>query len=303
MSNQDPSNVPTMQRVAFATSSELPHFYDEDHGLIAALRVRGVEPVVAVWSDPDQDWQQYDAIVIRTIWDYFRRYPEFLRWLERIEALGVQTINDSALLRWNSDKRYLLDLQSAGVPIVPSTLVHGSELANWIAQSTLDELVVKPTVSGGAWHAYRGRRNDPALRAAIADAPRHLDYLVQPFLPEVANDGEWSSLWFGGRPSHAVRKRPRKGEWRVQSDFGGSIEAAIAPAEVTTAAARVLAAVTALGYRPTTYARVDGVVVDGQFLLMELEVIEPRFYFTGDPVEADQLANAIVAALRALEHV
>lgn len=284
-------------RIAYATSAELPQFYDEDRGLIDALRARRVEPVVAIWNDPDHDWRQYDAVLIRTIWDYFIRYPEFLAWLDRLEAFGVRTLNEIALLRWNSDKRYLLELQSIGVPIVPTEFVAGNGIAEYLAQSSLDELVVKPTVSGGAWHAFRGRRDDPALQAAIAAAPGYLDYLVQPFVPEVLGDGEWSSLWFGGQPSHAVRKRPSADEWRVQSHFGGSIETQVAPAEVTRAAARVLDAITTLGFRPTTYARVDGVVVDGRFLLMELEVIEPRLYFTGDPREADRLADAIVADL------
>jgi len=285
-------------RIAYATSAQMPQFYEEDLGLVAALRARGVEPLVAIWSDLDHDWSQYDAVLIRTIWDYFRRYPEFLRWLDRLASLGVRTLNDDALLRWNSDKRYLLELDAKGIAVVPTTLVPGEDLADVIARLDYDELVAKPTVSGGAWEAFRGRRDDPALAAAIAAAPKSLDYLVQPFVPEVVRDGEWSSLWFGGQPSHAVVKRAGDGEWRVQSEFGGRFDVLNAPAEVTRAAGRVLDAVTALGFRPTTYARIDGVLVGGRFLLMELEVIEPRLFFTGDPREADRLANAIVADLR-----
>ena len=287
-------------RIAYATSAEMPQFYEEDLGLVAALRARGVEPVLAIWSDLDHDWCQYDAVLIRTIWDYFRRYPEFLRWLKRLASLGVRTLNENALLRWNSDKCYLLQLEAIGVPVVPTTFVSGDSLAHAIAQFDHDELVVKPTVSGGAWHAFRGRRDDPALAVAIAAAPKSMDYLVQPFVPEVVRDGEWSLLWFGGEPSHAVVKRACDGEWRVQSDFGGRFDVLGAPAEVTHAAGRVLDAVTSLGFRRTTYARIDGVLVDGQFLLMELEVIEPRLFFTGDPREADRFADAIVADLRAV---
>ncbi len=287
------------RRIAYATSAEMPQFYEEDLGLVAALRARGVDPVVTIWSDPDHDWSQYDAVLIRTIWDYFRRYPEFLSWLERLASLGVRTLNDNALLRWNSDKRYLLELEALGVPVVPTTLVSGAGLADTIARLDYDEFVAKPAVSGGAWRAFRGRRDDPALAAVIAAAPTSLDYLVQPFVPEVTRDGEWSSLWFGGEPSHAVAKRAGAGEWRVQSDFGGRFDVLDAPAEVTLAAGRVLDAIATLGFRPTTYARVDGVIVDGRFLLMELEVIEPRLFFTGDPREADQFADAIVADLRA----
>lgn len=286
-------------RIAYATSAEMPQFYEEDLGLVAALRAREIEPVVAIWTDPDHDWFQYDAVLIRTIWDYFRRYPEFLRWLDLLASLGVRTLNDNALLRWNSDKRYLVELEAAGVPVVPATLVAGHALAEAIARLDYDDLVVKPTVSGGAWHAFRGRRDDPALAIAIAAAPPSLQYLVQPFVPEVAREGEWSSLWFGGKPSHAVLKRPCDGEWRVQSDFGGSFDVLGAPAEVTQAAGRVLDAVNRLGFRPATYARIDGVLVGGRFLLMELEVIEPRLFFTGDPREAERLADVIGAGLRA----
>jgi glutathione synthase/RimK-type ligase-like ATP-grasp enzyme len=159
------------------------------------------------------------------------------------------------------------------------------------------QVVIKPAISGGAWNTLRGNAGDPALADAVAQLPREHAYLVQPFVPEVVSDGEWSLLYFAGEFSHAVIKRPAKGDYRVQGEHGGSAEPAQPDAATLAAADRALAAVAALGHGDHAYVRVDGVVSGGRFLVMELELIEPFLHLAAQPAAAERLARDVLARL------
>src|SRR5690348_5799430 len=140
-------------RLALATSVLVPGIHSDDAHLAACLHARDVEPVACVWNDPAVDWAGFDAVLVRTTWDYFQHYAAFLQWLDR---LPVPLINDRALVRWNSDKRYLLDLAGQGVDIIPTRLAAAAELLACTRAMAGQELIVKPTVSGTAWHTVRG---------------------------------------------------------------------------------------------------------------------------------------------------
>jgi glutathione synthase/RimK-type ligase-like ATP-grasp enzyme len=285
------------RRLALATASIYPDIHPDDAHLAASLEQLGLQPRVSVWNDPDVDWSQFDAVLIRTVWDYFKHYAAFLCWLDRLDQLGVPTINDSQLVRWNSDKRYLLELAGHGVAIIPTRLASARELRDVLAARQGQQVVVKPTVSGGAWHTLRGVVGDPAFDQAVTELPAELDYLVQPFIPEVVNDGEWSLLYFAGEFSHAVIKRPAAGDYRVQSEFGGSADP-IQPSAATLAAAdRALAAVAAIGHGNHAYVRVDGVICEGHFLIMELELIEPFLHLGSHPQAAERLAQHVAECI------
>jgi hypothetical protein len=279
-------------RLALVTCAAMPGAYPDDAHLVASLQALGIEPVSCIWTDPAVDWSRFDAVLIRTPWDYFQRYDEWRQWLD---ALPVPTINPAPLLRWNADKRYLLELQAQGVPIIPMRVATGLELPALLAGLDGRDVVLKPTVSGGAWHTVRGVVGTPAFAAAVAQLPAELDYLVQDFVPEIVAEGEWSLLFFDGRYSHAVLKRPSGGDYRVQSQHGGSVEPVEPPAELIDSARQVLDATRALGFDEPAYARVDGVVCRGQrpllrFHLMELEVIEPALFLAGRPDAAERFA-------------
>lgn len=285
------------RRLALATCADLPSIQPDDAHLVASLERLGVHPVLCVWNDPAVDWSTFDAVLIRTIWDYFKHHAAFLEWLDRLDRLGVPTINDSALLRWNSDKRYLLELARHDVAIIPTRLARAGELSEVLAAMPAQQVVIKPSISGGAWHTVRGHVGDAAFDAAVARLPRELDYLVQPFVPEVVSDGEWSLLYFAGEFSHAVIKRPAEGDYRVQGEHGGSAEPAQPDGSILAAAERALAAVAAIGHGDHAYVRVDGVVSDGRFLIMELELIEPFLHLAAHPAAAEQLARDVAGRL------
>ncbi|SFS08899.1 hypothetical protein SAMN05216570_2476 [Dyella sp. OK004] len=289
-------SAPITHRLAIATSDLVPGIHPDDAHLAATLRQLGIEPTACVWNDPAVDWAAFDAVLLRSTWDYFQHYAAFTRWLDR---LPVPTINDKPLVRWNSDKRYLLDLAAQGVDIIPTQIVPAKDLPHFLSVRRGQEVVVKPTVSGTAWHTARGAVGEASFEQAIAQLPLAFDYLVQPFLHEVVSDGEWSLLFFGGAYSHAVIKRPAAGDYRVQSDFGGTADLIEPDAALIASAQRALAATAALGHTEIAYARVDGVVVDGSFLLMELEMIEPFLHLEVQPKAAERFAAHVKQRLTA----
>lgn len=286
-------------QLAIATSAAYPAIQPDDAHLAATLAALDIQLQVCVWNDPGVDWARHDAVLVRTTWDYFEHYDAFLAWLDRLERLGMPVINPVALMRWNSDKRYLLQLASLGVPAIPTRLAASAALHEAAAAFQGRDVVVKPVVSGGAWRTVRGTVGDPAFDQAVSELPSG-EYLLQPFVPAIVEDGEWSLLFFGGEFSHAVVKRPAAGDYRVQSQYGGRTGAVEPDAATLAAARRVLATCAELGLGDITYARVDGVVVDGRFLLMELELIEPFLFLADRPDAAERCARAIAARLEPL---
>jgi glutathione synthase/RimK-type ligase-like ATP-grasp enzyme len=283
--------------VALVTSAAFPNLYEDDVPLVAALAEIGVDAEPTVWSDGRVDWLGFDALVIRSPWDYFERLHEFRPWLDARVASGVRMCNSGAILEWNLDKRYLQDLAAASVPLVPTIVVARGEDPDVAALARgrgWDEIVVKPTISGNAHATHRFR---------LADADRYRDdiartlvdrgLLIQPFLPEILTDGELSLLFFDGVFSHAIRKRPKAGDFRVQHHFGGTSARTTVRDEWIQTARTCIAAAPAL----PVYARVDGVVHDGRFLLMELEVFEPLMFLAQHPEAPGRFARAIARAL------
>ncbi|MCE9577437.1 MAG: hypothetical protein K8W52_30090 [Deltaproteobacteria bacterium] len=279
--------------VALVTCDAFPNLYEDDHLLVRALDAIGVTSRPVSWSDPAVDWQAYEALVIRSPWDYFMRAAEFRPWLDARIASGVRMCNDAAILDWNYDKAYLQDLARAGVSLVPTIVVERGGTADVAALARArgwDEIVVKPTISGGAYRTYRFRVADAAQHADdIAGTLVDRGLLIQPFLPEILVDGELSLVFFDGVFSHAVRKRGVNGDYRVQFTFGGTCEPAAVEDAWIAQAQTCIAAAPAL----PVYARVDGVIHDGQFLLMELEAFEPVLYLGYAPDAAARFAQAI----------
>jgi len=285
--------------LALVVSDVQPEPHEDDAGLIAALREHGIHVHARRWSDAAVDWAAHDALLVRSTWDYFERYTEFLQWYQRIEALRCPIANPLPLLVWNSDKRYLLELAAQGVAIIPTVHARGADLDAALAPMQ-GEVVVKPSVSGGAWNTVRGRIGSDGFAQALAALPRELDYLIQPFVPQVVEDGEWSLLFFGGVYSHAVLKKPARDDYRVQTYFGGTAVLTEPPAHVAASARRALDAVAALGYRDQAYVRVDGVVVGDEFQVMELEFIEPFLHLAAHPPAARLFAAQLAQRWSAL---
>jgi hypothetical protein len=278
-------------RVALVTCARIPDLTADDRLLAAALGERGAAVSAEIW-DADADWASFDRVVLRSVWDYHLRADAFGAWLEARSADGTVLLNPAALVRWNMHKRYLDDLAAAGHAVIETVrLARGGSLAAVLDERGWDDAVVKPAVSASAHRTFRVSRAQSASRQADLDAVLgDGEALVQPLAPEILDAGEWSIVFVAGAFSHAVRKRGAAGEFRVQEEYGGhATPGDPGPSVVAQAAA-------ALGAAPgrATYARVDGIVRDGAFVLMELELIEPVLYLELGGA-AGRLADAVLA--------
>ena len=282
-------------RIALITGSRMPKPDPETHLLVAALAAHGIDTLVTTW-DADLDWAQFPLIVLRSPWDYFERLNEFLPWAARVAA-QTRLLNPFPVIDWNCHKRYLRELGENGLPVVPTLWLEQGcpDSAARLATLPWPEVVIKPAVSIGAINTRRGQRDDPASRNHVANLLASGDVMVQPFLPGIASEGEISLIFFGGEFSHAIRKVPQAGDYRVQDMYGGSVHAhAPAPEEIELATSAL-----SLTPLPTTYARVDLVHHEGRLLIMELELIEPELFLPAAPGAAARYAAALQAQLAA----
>ena len=288
-----PVTPSSMHRVALITSEGFRDLYPDDLLLVTALAEIGVSASPAVWSRTNIDWDSFDALVMRSPWDYFERPVEFREWLDARVASGAALINSHEIIEWNFDKSYLQDLAKKGVELVPTICIERGERADIAAlarERGWNDIVVKPTVGGGGYRCYRFSPDEIAryaneIETTLADC----GVLVQPFIPEITGGGELSLLFFDGVYSHAVRKRPKAGDYRVQFQYGGTNENADVSETLVRQAHVCIENAPAL----PTYARVDGVVKDGRFLLMELEVFEPLMFLERHPEAPGRFARAI----------
>lgn len=301
-----------MPEIALVTYLESPGLSPDDQLLGSALAARGATVHVTPWDAP-AEWSRFDLVVLRSTWDYYLRPDEFNSWVDHLEALRVPLLNPYAVVRWNGDKRYLLQLEQRGVGIVPTALVErgtAPSLETLLRDRGWAEAVVKPVVSAAGHETWRTTMatagvDEGKFRSLVDRAAGGV--FVQPFMPEVVDDGELSLIFFDGRYSHAAIKRPRPGNFLVQHVHGGTYAPTTPALSVIEDAARVLAAAALSAGVPVTdfaYARVDGVVrMEGgtpRLVLMELECLEPALFFLQAQEAATGFAELLIA--RALAH-
>jgi glutathione synthase/RimK-type ligase-like ATP-grasp enzyme len=280
--------------IAFVTYSQAPDLTADDRLAAEELRRRGVEVEAVIWNDPGVLWSRYDRVVIRSCWDYFEHVEEFFAWLDRMERERIPLWNPIQLVRYNLDKAYLGDLAATGLPVIPTAgLKRGAavDLAGLLDERGWTDVVIKPSISGGAFRTRRISRDEAAAtQAELDELLAATGALIQPFLADIQTAGEWSLIFLGGEYSHAALKRPRAGDFRVQQHLGGSAEAARPTPALIEQARAVVASISG----PWIYGRVDGVEIDGVFLLMELELAEPSLFLGTDPQAPARFAEAIL---------
>jgi glutathione synthase/RimK-type ligase-like ATP-grasp enzyme len=253
-----------------------------------ALARNGHEVAHRPWTEVG-DPAGFDLVVPLVAWGYNRDFARWLEFLDRAEAERWPLANPAALLRWNSDKAYLVALADAGVPVVATRRVEAldeAELA--LARDAFgDALVIKPPVSAAADGTHRLAAGDPIPAAALGRP-----MMIQPFLASIADEGEYSLILFAGQFSHCVVKRPRAGDYRVQPHLGGSEQPCAPPAGAIALANAALAAAPARA----SYARVDMLRDrDGQLAIIELELIEPALWLQHSPDAGAAFASTLAA--------
>jgi glutathione synthase/RimK-type ligase-like ATP-grasp enzyme len=259
--------------------------------LAEALATAGLTAVPTPWTDHIEDASgltRFPLVLPLIAWGYHRDHGRWMRACETWEATGVKMLNPPSVLGWNSDKSYLRRLAEQGVAIPDTVWIDGPTQTDADAafdRFGVDQIVVKPRVSGGAYRTLRLSRGDAMVGAPEGPA------MIQPYLPGIETEGETSLLFFGGKLSHVVNKRPVPGEFRVQVQYGGGYVALPEPPEAALALAeRTLAAIG----EDLLYARIDMAPdADGGWLLMEAELIEPDFYLGSAPEGGRRFAEAV----------
>ncbi|WP_022700819.1 ATP-grasp domain-containing protein [Oceanicaulis alexandrii] len=294
-----------MTRICFLTSADMMKDrpgarddwfeFDLEFGALSkACAAEGISLEACIWDQPF-DASVYDGFMVGTVWDYPPKLQHFLDTLDRLNEIAP-VYNSPALVRWNIEKTYLKALDEAGAPSIPTLWADKADadaIAAGFDRFGGDKIVVKPLVGGGAWRQALVKKGE-ALPDAD-DLPLGA-CLIQPFLPGVPEEGEYSMIFFGGRFSHALNKRPKSGDYRVQSLYGAT-EVRWEPSEADLALAReVLNAARAItGEDEFLYARVDMVRgLTGGLVVMELEIIEPYLY----PEQGPDMGAVFVEALK-----
>lgn len=281
-------------RIAIATCRSLPEPDPDEPALLSALAAAGYEAAAIAWDDGAGAFDGVDACLIRSTWNYYRKVDAFAAW---IDAVGSKTrlLNPPRVVHWNMHKGYLRQLERGGAAIVPTEFLprgHSADLAGMMTRLGWRDVVVKPAVSAGSFRTHRF----PLDR--VTEAQRTLDQLVterdamvQPFLPAVETEGERSLVWIDGAFTHAIHKHPR---------FSGqdeAVELADFDASLRATGQRVMDAVDRIGVFPLSellYARVDLMPgAGGEWLLSELEVIEPSLFFLEYPPALERFVHAV----------
>ncbi len=282
-----------MKTVAYLTMADMGDFVTDFHLSIAPMAALGWQVYTVDWRRT-KDWGRYDAVYICTPWDYPEHLRQFMQVLESIDKSRALMLNELSLVRWNLDKRYLLDVEQRGHDIVPTRYyerIAGTDANEFFDVCESDRVVVKPAIGANAKDTFVLHRPIPGeLRARLGQLFRRRAFLVQPYIANIEKEGEYSLFFFNGVYSHAICKVPEAGDFRVQEEHGASIIPVEPDARLEATATALFADIEPL----PTYGRGDWVPDDsGSYRLMELELIEPSLYLRTSSGAAARFAAAV----------
>ncbi len=284
--------------VCFLSMDNLEGYVSDDELAIEPLEKLGWKVKTISWCDKTVDWNNFAAVIIRTPWDYQKFPAEFIEVLRKIEASTARLENSLKIVEWNLSKTYLRELESKGIKIVPTiwdekTVTH-ADFHRWKTFFNTGEIIIKPIISATAEHTYRLKEFSPKITEIFANKP----FMVQPFMPKIVEEGEFSLFYFGGKYSHTILKSPKPKDFRVQEEHGGIITQVSPPAKLSATAQKVFNQIN----ENLLYARIDFVRDENDdFCLMELELIEPALYLRMDKNAPQFFAETIDNRLKNYE--
>lgn len=281
-----------MKKCAFLTTDNLDGHVCDDELVFGPLKKTGWDVTAVSWHRRDIVWNDFEAVIIRSTWDYQGQVQAYLAVLEEIDRSGTRLLNDLQLVKWNINKSYLKDLEQKKIQIVPTRWGNNlkkKEILKCFDVLETKALVIKPTISAGAYHTYKLSSNDLETISCIETVSRDREFMIQPFMDGIIREGEFSLLYFGGEYSHTVLKKPKSEDFRVQEEYGGLYRLVVPEARLVSRADKIM---DALDIKPL-YARVDLVRHQNDFSLMELELIEPSLYFRLDKESPGRFAATL----------
>ncbi len=279
----------TAKTLTFVTYCDLPDLDADDRLVADEMRKRGWNCKIADWRNPDIDWAAAGNCVLRSTWDYHLHYEEFLSWIDKVSSITTLW-NRADLVRWNTDKRYLIDLARASIPIVPTAVIERAtdvNLSRLIKERGWKGAILKPTVGLSTFGVRKFDSSDESAQIHLESILRTSDALVQPFIKAVHERGERALVFIGDKYSHTIRKSA----FQPLAQAGEAGETLVEADESELRFAReVLTHVKG----PVAFARVDLIRdIDGQDLLMELELVEPSLYLNMYPDAISLLADRL----------
>ncbi|MGI9552490.1 MAG: ATP-grasp domain-containing protein [Aurantibacter sp.] len=275
--------IVTCEKVESLVSSEQP--------LIPLFRQKNFIAEAVVWNDPEVSWKEYSHLLIRSVWDYHLDPTAFSKWLDQVENYGIKTLNSIETIRANQHKFYLRGLEDKGVEIVPTVFIDKTKDLNLSSLKDIGwrQAVIKPAISASSFFT------EAFVLASLGEIEnkyrslaQERDLLIQKFMPEVRTFGELSIIFFNRKYSHTVLKRATANEFRVQSEFGGTTRSYQPNMAIIATASDILSRFDG----PILYARVDGLIRDGRFILMEIELIEPHLFFEFEKMSIERFVKA-----------
>jgi O-ureido-D-serine cyclo-ligase len=289
-----------MRQVALVTATAALGTDADLEPLLDALDRRDITADAPCWDDDTVTWDGYDLAVLRSPWDYVPRYPEFLRWLDRVDDM-VRLLNPPSVVRWSTDKRYLGELGDRGIPVVPTSFVApggSGDVDALLAALAGGEIVVKPTISAGSKDTMRHSTVESARRQVDELLARGRPVMVQPYLEAIDTHGETGLVYFDGELSHAFRKAPLLALDAPPTDKFFAAEEISAREPSPSERGVADATIAACGGTELLYGRVDLVPgADGEPRVLEVELAEPSYFVAHAPGSADRFASAVARRL------
>jgi glutathione synthase/RimK-type ligase-like ATP-grasp enzyme len=280
-----------MKSVAIITYKDAPNLSDSDSVLIWHLAEKGFHAEPVQW-DSKTDWSKYDCLVIRSCWDYHLRAKEFMQWLDLLQKQNITVWNPIEILRWNHKKNYLKELTEKGIDIIPTVWLEKDsslQLADILRENNWEKAAIKPIIGASAHNIFLASMSDATLlQEKLDEMLKHSEVMIQPFIKEIQTGGELSIMFIGGEYSHTVVKMPKENDFR-SNYFGSAVKLTQPSKEILEQAKKVYSTIDV----PLLYARVDGVNVNNNLLLMEFELIEPYLFFEHFPEAGEKFAEAL----------
>lgn len=280
-------------KIALLTCDQLPQLSPQDQFLIPELAKHNIEASAVVWDNPTIKWSDFDYLIFRNTWDYFQKETQFNNWLDQIETLGIKTFNAIETIKQNKHKFYLREMEKQGVSILPTVFIDKTNdfnVQNFIP-AHWKKAVLKPAFSAGSYQTEVFEMSDSrTINTKYREIASQKELLLQEFIPEITTLGETSFIFFNKKFSHAVNKKPVDGDFRIQVQFGGKYNLVHPHSSLIEKAQKIIDSFS----ENLLYARVDGIVINNELHLMEVECIEPDLYFNLSEGALERFVNAIV---------
>ena len=284
-------------KIALLTCEKLPELTPADQLLIPELAKHNIVAKPAIWSDKTINWIEYDYLIFRNTWDYFEKETEFNLWLDQIEKVGIKTLNAIKIIKQNKHKFYLREMEKEGISILPTVFIDKTNSLNLaeLIPSHWKKAVIKPAFSAGSYLTEVFEVADiEKINSDYKNLAQEKELLLQEFMPEIQIVGETSFIFFNKKFSHAVNKKPVEGDFRVQSQFGGEYTLVQPSQQLIEKAQKIVNTFP----EKLLYARVDGIIIDTELSLMEIECIEPDLYFDISEGALERFVASIVELIK-----